>query len=283
MKSFALEDFKVADVHFSELLKVTKNLSISETKFIIPKQTPAPINQIENPIKLNTQEYVSHSLDSARILVIDHKPDNIILLETILEVEGYQIEKVTSSTLALPVIENSPPDLIILAALMPEIDGYELTRRIRCSNIPYIPIIMVTAYNDASVVEGFDLGADDFVRKPFAHDEFLARVRVLLRLKINLDKIRHKSKLTKSTNAELLHRFNQGIPSDVQRDYEELIMNRTNDDLTDDEHQKLSKLIEKIKKIQVQLIKDLVDLAALHGISLATVIKNLDIETLNNI
>ena len=68
--------------------------------------------------------------------------------------------------------------------MMPGMDGYEVTRRIRKNpEISYIPIMLITAYHDWSVVEGLDAGADDFIRKPFDHEELLARVRSLLRLK----------------------------------------------------------------------------------------------------
>ncbi len=119
-----------------------------------------------------------------RILAVDDNPDNLILLETIFESEGYEVELVTDGVTALKQVEQSPPDLILLDVMMPEMDGYEVTRRIRKNpEISYIPIVLISAYHDASVIEGLDAGADDFIRKPFDHEELLARVRSLLRLK----------------------------------------------------------------------------------------------------
>jgi signal transduction histidine kinase len=123
-----------------------------------------------------------------RILAVDDTKDNLILVQTILESEGYDIKLVSNGIAALQQVEQSPPDLILLDVMMPGIDGYEVTRRIRHNpKLSYIPILLVTAFHESSVVEGLDAGADDFIRKPFDTDELLARVRSLLRLKHSLD------------------------------------------------------------------------------------------------
>jgi signal transduction histidine kinase len=131
---------------------------------------------------------VVESLKTDRILAVDDTPDNLILVETILESEGFEIDLVADGLSALQQIIESPPDLILLDVMMPGIDGYEVTRRIRSNpELPYIPILLITAFTESSVVEGLDAGADDFIRKPFDTDELLARVRSLLRLKHSLD------------------------------------------------------------------------------------------------
>ena len=131
---------------------------------------------------------VVESLKTDRILAVDDTPDNLILVETILESEGFEIDLVADGLSALQQIIESPPDLILLDVMMPGIDGYEVTRRIRSNTeLPYIPILLITAFTESSVVEGLDAGADDFIRKPFDTDELLARVRSLLRLKHSLD------------------------------------------------------------------------------------------------
>ncbi len=123
-----------------------------------------------------------------RILAVDDTPDNLILVQTILESEGFEMDLVADGISALEQIIQSPPDLILLDVMMPGIDGYEVTRRIRNNpGLPYIPILLITAFTESSVVEGLDAGADDFIRKPFDTDELLARVRSLLRLKHSLD------------------------------------------------------------------------------------------------
>jgi two-component system, sensor histidine kinase and response regulator len=123
------------------------------------------------------------------ILAVDDVPDNLLILESILgDIDNYHIDCVDGGEVALDYINSQTPDLILLDIMMPGIDGYEVTRRIRDNkNLPYIPILLVTAHDQASLAEGLDSGADDFIRKPFDVDELMARVRSLLRLKHSLD------------------------------------------------------------------------------------------------
>jgi two-component system, sensor histidine kinase and response regulator len=148
---------------------------------------------------------LSDEITKERILAVDDTPDNLILLQTILEVEGYEIDLVADGAAALQYIEESPPDLILLDVMMPLMDGYEVTRRVRNSQVPYIPILLLTAFNDASVVEGLDAGADDFIRKPFDQDELMARVRSLLRLKRSLDTQRAMARAREDFVSRLTH------------------------------------------------------------------------------
>ncbi len=123
-----------------------------------------------------------------RILVVDDTPDNCLLIQAILQDEGYDVELSESGKDALAKIEQSPPDLVLLDVMMPGMDGYEVTRRIRQNaELPFMPILLTTAYDQPSVAQGLDLGADDFIRKPVHFDELLARVRALLRLKHSVD------------------------------------------------------------------------------------------------
>lgn len=123
-----------------------------------------------------------------RILVVDDSPDNLFLVQTILEEEGYEISLAENGRSALAQVEQNPPDLVLLDVMMPGMDGYEVTKRIRDNtSLPFIPILLITAHDQASVVEGLDTGADDFIRKPVEVNELLARVRSLLRLKHSVD------------------------------------------------------------------------------------------------
>jgi two-component system, sensor histidine kinase and response regulator len=122
------------------------------------------------------------------ILAVDDTPDNLLLLEAILSEEGYNIHTAEDGMSALKHIEQSPPDLILLDVMMPGMNGYEVTERIRKNSaLPFIPILLITAFDHSSVVEGLDMGADEFVRKPVDPEELLARVRSLLRLKHSID------------------------------------------------------------------------------------------------
>ena len=122
-----------------------------------------------------------------RILAVDDSSDNLFLIEAILAEQGYEVSCESDGGSALASIEANPPDLVLLDVMMPGIDGYEVTRRMRNSNLPFIPILLITAHDQSSVVEGLDAGADDFIRKPVEIDELLARVRSLLRLKHSID------------------------------------------------------------------------------------------------
>ncbi|MEH1784663.1 hybrid sensor histidine kinase/response regulator [Nostoc sp.] len=141
-----------------------------------------------------------------RILVVDDTRDNLILVQAILESEGYEIDLASDGIKALHKIDQSPPDLILLDVMMPGIDGYEVTRRIRKNPaISYIPILLITAFHQSSVVEGLDAGADDFIRKPFDTDELLARVRSLLRLKHSLDEQQKMARQREDFVSRLTH------------------------------------------------------------------------------
>lgn len=123
-----------------------------------------------------------------RILVVDDSPDNVFLIQAILEEEGYKIITAADGRSALAKVEEAPPDLVLLDVMMPGMDGFEVTKRLRDNtSLPFIPILLITAYDHLSVAKGLDTGADDFIRKPVEVDELLARVRSLLRLKHSID------------------------------------------------------------------------------------------------
>ncbi len=117
-----------------------------------------------------------------RILVVDDLPDNSFLLQIFLEVEGYQVEVAHSGQSALTMIDAAPPNLILLDVMMPEMDGFEVTRRIRQNpQLPFIPIVLVTGYEEPIAAEGFELGANGFLRKPVQFQDLLEQIQTLLR------------------------------------------------------------------------------------------------------
>jgi CheY-like chemotaxis protein len=128
--------------------------------------------------------YSPNKTQLKRILIVDDMDDNITLLEAILVEEGYVVDTANNGKTALAKVKAAPPDLILMDAMMPGMDGYELTRRIREEKeLPFIPIVLITAYENMNAAEALDLGANDFMRKPIEYDELMARVRASLRLK----------------------------------------------------------------------------------------------------
>jgi two-component system, OmpR family, response regulator MprA len=125
-----------------------------------------------------------------KILVVDDERAVRESLRRALELEGYDIELAGDGREALAVLQNgidSQPDVVILDVLMPGLDGLEVCRRLRASG-NHVPVLMLTARDEVeSRVSGLDAGADDYVTKPFALEELLARVRALLRRRTNGD------------------------------------------------------------------------------------------------
>lgn len=116
----------------------------------------------------------------ARILVADDEPQIRRSLQVNLESKGYAVEAVESGTLAIGAFLNRRPDLMIVDVIMPGINGVEVVRRIRESSA--VPIIVLSAVGDEPrKVEALEVGADDYITKPFGIEELLARIRSLLR------------------------------------------------------------------------------------------------------
>ncbi|NJO80225.1 MAG: response regulator [Cyanobacteria bacterium RM1_2_2] len=116
-----------------------------------------------------------------RILVVDDLTDNLFLLQTILEAEGYNVDTADSGSSALVKVENSPPDLILMDVMMPDMSGYEVTQQIRQNrNLPFMPILLVTAYDETDAIQGLAMGANDFIRKPIEFDKLLSRIEAFL-------------------------------------------------------------------------------------------------------
>ncbi len=116
------------------------------------------------------------------VLVVDDEPAVRESLRRALELEGYKVELAEDGEIALEKLDGTAePDAVILDILMPGIDGLEVCRRIRASG-NQIPVLMLTARAEVdSRVAGLDAGADDYLSKPFALAELLARLRALLR------------------------------------------------------------------------------------------------------
>ena len=119
---------------------------------------------------------------NSRILVVDDTPANIQAISAILKEKGYQISVATNGRQALAVVDRVRPDLILLDVMMPEMDGFETCRQLKAAEKwRQIPVIFLTAKTEtADLVQGFELGAVDYVAKPFNAHELLARVNTHL-------------------------------------------------------------------------------------------------------
>jgi two-component system, OmpR family, alkaline phosphatase synthesis response regulator PhoP len=115
------------------------------------------------------------------ILVVDDEPNIIQLARMYLEREGFRVQAVGDGRAALQAVESLQPALMVLDLMLPEIDGTEVCRRLRAENNP-IPILMVTARDeDVDKILGLEMGADDYLTKPFNPRELVARVKAILR------------------------------------------------------------------------------------------------------
>jgi len=119
-------------------------------------------------------------MQKTRILVVDDELNIIKFLRANLEANGYEVLSVMNGAEALHIIEMGLPDLVILDIMMPKMDGFEVCLRLR--EWSQIPIIMLSARGDVQdKVKCLDLGADDYITKPFGANELIARVRAILR------------------------------------------------------------------------------------------------------
>jgi two-component system, OmpR family, response regulator MprA len=117
----------------------------------------------------------------AHILVVDDDPRITDMLRRVLAYEGYTVAIAARGDEALKRTLEQPPDLVVLDIMLPGVNGLEVARRLRTTG-DHVPIMMLTARDTvADRVEGFEAGADDYLAKPFAPEELLARVNALLR------------------------------------------------------------------------------------------------------
>ncbi len=116
----------------------------------------------------------------AKILVVDDEASIVTMLAYNLKKEGYEVVTAEDGEVALEKFESENPDLLLLDIMMPKMDGYEVCRKIREKS--NVPIIMLTARADeVDKVVGLEMGADDYVTKPFGNRELIARVKANLR------------------------------------------------------------------------------------------------------
>ncbi len=117
---------------------------------------------------------------SEKVLVIDDEETTVNLIGLLLERKGFEVIKATSAEDGLRKAYRHQPDLVLLDIMMPDMDGWEVCKRLR--DMSDVPIIFLTARGEVrDVVRGLELGADDYIPKPFDNDELIARIRAHLR------------------------------------------------------------------------------------------------------
>ncbi len=118
-----------------------------------------------------------------KILIVEDEKDIVELLQYNLEKENFKIQSASNGQRALDLVRKNHPDLVLLDLMLPEIDGLEVCRILKKdSKTSHIPIIMLTAKSSESdKIVGLELGADDYITKPFSMKELIARIRALLR------------------------------------------------------------------------------------------------------
>lgn len=147
-----------------------------------------------------------------RILVIDDEPEVTSFVKRGLIYAGYTVDAAYDAETGLSIARDQPPDLVILDVMLPDLDGLEVCRRLRQANHE-LPILMLTAKDAVpDRVAGLEAGADDYLVKPFAFDELLARVRALLRrITPQPQTVLHFADLTLDTAAREVRRGNRPI------------------------------------------------------------------------
>ncbi len=123
---------------------------------------------------------------AARVLVVEDEPGIAGFVRRGLLFEGFAVDVVADGRAALAAVRDAPPDVVVLDIMLPGVDGFEVTRRVRAAEEAEgrapVPILMLTARDAVpDRVSGLEVGADDYLVKPFAFDELLARIRALLR------------------------------------------------------------------------------------------------------
>jgi two-component system OmpR family response regulator len=128
------------------------------------------------------KEVSSVTKDTApRVLVVDDEPSIVDAVATSLRYEGFEVDVAVTGRDALSLAQEDPPDLVILDVMLPGLDGLEVTRRLRADGVD-VPILFVTARDTLDdKLAGLTIGGDDYVTKPFALAEVIARVKTILR------------------------------------------------------------------------------------------------------
>ncbi|QZZ22580.1 response regulator [Leptothermofonsia sichuanensis E412] len=184
--------------------------------------------------------------DMGVVLVVDDNPTNLEVLSNALTSFGYETAVANDGEGAIAQIAYDPPDLILLDVMMPGIDGFETCQRLKMNPATQdIPVIFMTALSDtADKVKGLNLGAVDYITKPFQQEEVLARVKLHLRLKNLAHSLEQQNELLKVEVEE--RRMAEASLHRLTQELEQRVAERTAD---------LSKALHELQQTQIQLVQ----------------------------
>jgi len=141
-----------------------------------------------------------------KILIVDDNEDNLFVTTLVLSKDQYDIITASGGQEALDKANSEAPDVILLDINLPDIDGFEVCKRLKAQETTWpIPVIFLTGKykDDESLIQGLSIGAEDYILRPFSSPELCARVKVMVRLKQNLDALAEKNKQLEQLNKEL--------------------------------------------------------------------------------
>ncbi|MCP5107856.1 MAG: response regulator [bacterium] len=203
-------------------------------------------------------EMSPHEQDAVSILIVDDVPQNIQVLVNIFKEKNFKISVAADGAKALKIVREVAPDLILLDIMMPGMDGFQVCEQLKASDeTKNIPVIFLTARTDTrDIVKGFELGAVDYVTKPFNKAELLARVHTHLELR----KAQREIITLEQKNAALAmavtanHEINQPLTV-LQGNLEIYLTSIDRENLNPKQQKCLAKIEHSIEKIQVLLEK----------------------------
>jgi two-component system sensor histidine kinase/response regulator len=198
-----------------------------------------------------------------KILIVDDAPDTVELLRKRFHSEGYDTAEAYNGAEALQRVPEYNPDLIVLDVMMPIMDGYEACRRLKSDEkTKYIPILMLTAKGEVEhKVKGLDIGADDYMGKPFDYKELSARVRSLLSIKATHEKkvVEEKTGALEQMIDEVAHEIRNPLTS--IGGFARKVFNKLPED--DSNRKYLQMIIEDVAVLE-NMIKQLIELKSME-------------------
>jgi len=217
------------------------------------------------------------SENKQKILIVEDNQENMDLLVYFLRPQGYQLLTVKDGLSALDVVEKEHPDIILLDIMLPKLDGYEVCERLKSSHqTKFIPIIMLTALKELQdKVKALEVGADDFLSKPFENVELLARVKSLLRLKQYHDELQSKNIELEKKNDSLLRmdKFKEDLINLIVHDMKNPLfviqgnlqmMSMSMQNLSADFLKKYTKRIERSSQQLLRMVVNLLDISRIE-------------------